>query len=232
MLGPLRQAVSTAILRSARIPRVSRQLTAAKYSSDVKREPYPLSRFPHPKSKDDLEPDIRQRMEEMEEASGFMPNVFTALAHRPAEFRAFFSYYDALMDKETGSLTKAEKEMIVVATSAHNNCHYCVVAHSALHRIYSKDQYKADQIAISPESAHLTDREKAIVNFAMKVCKSEAILDSDLAELEAQGLSREDQWDVGAIAAFFALSNRMAHLTAMRPNEEFYLIGRVPKPKM
>lgn len=170
-------------------------------------------------------------MTEVEEKSGFLPNVFRALSHRPDEFRSFFGYYDVLMNKETGSLTKAEKELIVIATSGYNNCLYCVVAHSAVHRIFSKNPYVADQVAINADCADLTDREKAIVKFAMDIATMSPIEDTRFEELELHGLSREDAWNIGAVAAFFALSNRMAHLTKMRPNEEFYLLGRIPKPK-
>ncbi|XP_038045403.1 uncharacterized protein LOC119719984 [Patiria miniata] len=191
---------------------------------------YPISRYPVP-NQDELPQDMQDLINEVAEKSGFVPNVFQALAHRPDEFRAFFMYYDALMAKETGSLTKADKEMIVVATSSVNNCLYCVISHSALFRIYSKNPTLADQVAANWECAELDPRQRAIVEFAIAVCKSETITEEHFKKLEAHGLDREDAWDIGAIAAFFAMSNRMAHLTDMRPNKEFYLMGRVPKDK-
>ncbi|XP_033632794.1 uncharacterized protein LOC117294479 [Asterias rubens] len=191
---------------------------------------HPISRYPTPELKD-LPEDMQDQISEVAEKSGFVPNVFKALSHRPAEFRAFFAYYDALMGKETGSLTKADKEMIVVATSSSNNCLYCVISHSALFRIYSKNPILADQVAVNWECAELDPRQHAILEFAMTVCKSETITEDHLKKLEKHGLDREDAWDIAAIAAFFALSNRMAHLTDMRPNKEFYLMGRVPKAK-
>lgn len=189
----------------------------------------PISRFPVP-NMDTLPEDMQERMKEVEDKGGFLPNVFKVLAHRPDEFRAFFMYYDALMLKE-GNLTKAEKEMIVVATSSANSCMYCIVAHGALLRIYSKNPLLGDQITANWHSADLTEREKAIIQFAMRVCRSETIEDEHIAALEKHGLNTEDAWDVGAIAGLFALSNRMAHLTNMRPNEEFYSMGRVKKEK-
>jgi uncharacterized peroxidase-related enzyme len=155
--------------------------------------------------------------------------VFLALAHRPAEFRAFFAYHDALMDKE-GGLTKAEREMIVVATSGANECQYCVVAHGAILRIRAKDPHVADQVAVNYRKADITPRQKAMLDFAMKVSRqAERVGEEDFAAMRGHGFGDEDIWDVGAIASFFALSNRMANLTSMRPNEEFYLMGRVPK---
>jgi uncharacterized peroxidase-related enzyme len=165
----------------------------------------------------------------VQEKSGFVPNVFLVLAHRPAEFRAFFAYHDALMEKESG-LTKAEREMIVVATSGANRCQYCVVAHGAILRIRAKNPRVADQVAVNYNKAEITARQKAMLDFAMKVAsESHTVTDADLAALRAAGFSDEDIWDIGAVAAFFALSNRMANLTAMRPNDEFYLLGRLPK---
>ncbi|MGH8746140.1 MAG: peroxidase-related enzyme [Burkholderiales bacterium] len=190
----------------------------------------PISRFPVPKL-EQLPEDVRARILEVQEKSGFVPNVFLALAHRPAEFRAFFSYHDALMEKE-GGLTKAEREMIVVATSGANQCQYCVVAHGAILRIRAKDPLVADQVAINYRKADITPRQKAMLDFALKTSlEAQTIGEPDFAALRAHGLSDEDIWDIGAIAAFFALSNRMANLTDMRPNDEFYLLGRVPRQK-
>ncbi|TSV81482.1 hypothetical protein Baya_13312 [Bagarius yarrelli] len=185
-----------------------------------------ISRYPVPYKKN-LPYDLVELMEE----GGFLPNVFKVLSHRPAEFRAFFSYYNLLMNKETGGLSKADRELIVVATSAHNNCLYCVIAHSALHRIYSKKPRLADQVAVNYKLADLTARERAMLDFALTVCRSETVTDAHLSSLEAHGFDREDIWDITAITAFFALSNRMAHLTDMRPNKEFYNLGRVPRDK-
>ena len=188
----------------------------------------PVSRFPVPELAD-LPEDIRTRLLTVQEKSGFVPNVFLALAHRPDEFRAFFAYHDALMEKE-GGLTKAEREMIVVATSGANNCQYCVVAHGAILRVRAKNPLLADQVAINYRKADITQRQKAMLDFAMKVALEAATLgESDFAALRAHGFSDEDAWDIAAIAAFFALSNRMANFTAMRPNDEFYLLGRVPR---
>ena len=190
----------------------------------------PVSRFPVPELSE-LPEDVRARILEVQEKSGFVPNVFLALAHRPAEFRAFFAYHDALMEKE-GSLTKAEREMIVVATSGANQCQYCVVAHGAILRIRAKNPLVADQVAINYRKADITPRERAMLDFALKVALSaQQLEDADFAALRTHGFSDEDAWDIGAIAAFFALSNRMANLTNMRPNDEFYLLGRVPRGK-
>ncbi len=165
----------------------------------------------------------------MQEKSGFVPNVFLSLAYRPDEFRAFFAYHDALMEKD-GGLTKAEREMIVVATSAANQCHYCVIAHGAILRIRAKNPQIADQIAVNYRKADITPRQRAMLDFAMKVSRAaEAISESDFAEIAGHGFSDDDIWDIAAISAFFALSNRMANVTAMRPNDEFYLMGRLPK---
>jgi uncharacterized peroxidase-related enzyme len=192
--------------------------------------PRPISRFPVPELKD-LPADIRDKLVAVQDKAGFIPNVFLALAHRPEEFRAFFAYHDALMEKE-GGLTKAEREMIVVATSGANECQYCVVAHGAILRIRAKDPLVADQVAINYRKADITPRQKAMLDFAMHIALDAAsVADDDFAELREHGFSQEDIWDIGAIAAFFALSNRMANLTSMRPNDEFYLMGRVPKAK-
>ena len=190
----------------------------------------PISRYPVP-ALESLPEDIRTRILAVQEKSGFVPNVFLALAHRPDEFRAFFAYHDALMEKE-GGLTKAEREMIVVATSGANNCQYCVVAHGAILRVRAKDPLVADQVAINYRKADITPRQRAMLDFAMKVAlEAQVIGDEDFARLREHGFSEEDAWDIGAIAAFFGLSNRMANLTDMRPNDEFYLLGRVPKAK-
>ncbi len=177
----------------------------------------------------ELPDDIRSRILAVQEKSGFVPNVFLVLAHRPDEFRAFFAYHDALMEKP-GGLTKAEREMIVVATSAANHCLYCVVAHGAILRIRAKDPKVADQVATDYRSADIAPRQVTMLDFAMKIAVEPHRMDEgDFAALSAAGFTDEDIWDIGAIAALFALSNRMAHLTRMRPNEEFYLLGRVPK---
>jgi uncharacterized peroxidase-related enzyme len=187
-----------------------------------------ISRFPVPRV-DDLPEDIRKRLLAVQEKSGFIPNVFLTLAFRPDEFRAFFAYHDALMDKD-GGLTKAEREMIVVATSSANQCQYCVIAHGAILRIRAKDPLLADQVAVNYRKADITPRQRAMLDFAMKVSReAELVSDADFAALSAHGFSRDDIWDIAAIAAFFALSNRMANVTAMRPNDEFYLMGRLPK---
>jgi uncharacterized peroxidase-related enzyme len=184
-----------------------------------------LSRFPVPELRD-LPEDLRTRIVAVQEKAGFVPNVFLVLAHRPDEFRAFFAYHDALMEKP-GGLTKAEREMIVVATSAANRCQYCVVAHGAILRVRAKNPLIADQVAVNYLKADLTPRQKAMLDFAMKVSRSaDEIGEADFERLEAHGFGGEDAWDIGAIAAFFALSNRMANLTAMRPNDEFYSMGR------
>ena len=189
-----------------------------------------VSRYPVPPL-EDLPEDIRGRILAVQEKSGFVPNVFLALAHRPEEFRAFFAYHDALMEKE-GGLTKAEREMIVVATSGANNCHYCVVAHGAILRVRAKNPLIADQVAINHRKADITPRQHAMLDFAMKVAlDARNIADEDFEALRAHGFSDEDIWDIAAIAAFFALSNRMANFTSMRPNAEFYLLGRLPKEK-
>ncbi len=188
----------------------------------------PISRFPVPELKD-LPADIRDRILLVQEKSGFVPNVFLALAHRPDEFRAFFAYHDALMEKEEG-LSKGEREMIVVATSGLNHCIYCVVAHGAILRIREKNPYLADQIATNYREADITDRHKAMLDFAAKVSlESHEVNDADFEKLREHGFSDEDIWDIAAITAFFSLSNRMANVTTMRPNDEFYLLGRVPK---
>jgi uncharacterized peroxidase-related enzyme len=190
-----------------------------------------ISRFPVPEL-NDLPDDIRQVILAVQEKAGFVPNVFLTLAHRPAEFRAFFTYHDALMLKETGSLTKADREMIVTATSARNHCLYCVVAHGALLRIYAKQPLVADQVAVNHLKADITPRQKAMLDFAIKVCeRSHEVNDDDYIELRKHGFDDEDIWDIAAITAFFGLSNRMANAISMRPNDEFFLMGRVPRNK-
>jgi len=190
----------------------------------------PISRFPVPEL-NTLPEDIRETILDVQEKSGFVPNVFLALANRPDEFRAFFAYHEALMEKE-GGLTKGEREMIVVATSAHNQCIYCVVAHGAILRIREKNPQLADQIATNYRKADITPRQKAMLDFALKVSKcSHEINNADIDDMRELGFSNDDIWDIGAISALFALSNRMANLTSMRPNDEFYLLGRIPKEK-
>ncbi len=190
----------------------------------------PISRYPVP-TLEQVPEDIRERILAVQEKAGFVPNVFLALAHRPAEFRAFFAYHDALMDKE-GGLTKGEREMIVVATSGVNQCLYCVVAHGAILRIYEKKPLLADQVAVNYRKADLPPRQRAMLDFAMKVCQaSHEIDESDFEALRPHGFSDEDAWDIAAITAFFGLSNRMANTIGMRPNDEFFLMGRVPKAK-
>lgn len=189
---------------------------------------HPISRYPVPKL-EDLPPDVRERILAVQEKAGFIPNVFITLAHRPAEFRAFFDYHDALLLKDSG-LSKAEREMIIVATSAANQCHYCVIAHGAILRVYARNPLLADQVAVNYHKADLAPRQKAMLDFAVKVAlDSHAIGDADFPRLREYGFSDEDIWDIGAIAALFALSNRMANLIDMRPNDEFYLLGRVPR---
>jgi uncharacterized peroxidase-related enzyme len=188
-------------------------------------------RFPLP-DLNTLPADIQAKILEVQEKSGFIPNVFLALARRPAEWRAFFAYHDALMLREESSLTKGDREMIVTATSAANQCLYCVVAHGALLRIYEKKPLVADQVAINYRKADITPRQRAMLDFAMKVCQnSHAVEEADFAALQAHGFNDEDIWDITGITAFFGLSNRMASVTGMLPNPEFYLLGRVPKVK-
>jgi len=190
-----------------------------------------VSRYPHP-DLNTLPEDIRDRILEVQEKAGFIPNVFLAFARRPAEWRAFFAYHDALMLKEEGSLTKGEREMIVTATSAANQCLYCVVAHGAILRIYEKKPFIADQVAVNWRKADISPRERAMLEFAMKVClDSQAIAPADIDALHAHGFDDEDAWDIAAITAFFGLSNRMASFAGMQPNPEFYLMGRLPREK-
>jgi uncharacterized peroxidase-related enzyme len=191
----------------------------------------PISRYPVPELQG-LPEDLRARILEVQEKAGFVPNVFLALAHRPAEWRAFMAYHDALLLKEGGNLSKGDREMIIVATSALNHCLYCVVAHGAILRVYEKKPLVADQVAINPLKADITPRQRAMLAFAMKVCTaSDTLVEADFAALREHGLDAEDAWDIAAITAFFGLSNRMANFTAMRPNDEFFLMGRVPRAK-
>ncbi|HRP97607.1 MAG TPA: peroxidase-related enzyme [Rhodocyclaceae bacterium] len=188
----------------------------------------PISRFPVPEL-GELPDDIRDKILAVQEKAGFVPNVFLTLAHRPDEFRAFFAYHDALMEKNEG-LTKAEREMIVVATSGANSCLYCVVAHGAILRVRAKNPRVADQVATNYRKAEITPRQRAMLDFAMKVAlRSGEVDEADFAALREHGFGDEDIWDIGAIAAFFAMSNRLANLASMRPNDEFYLLGRIPK---
>ena len=190
----------------------------------------PISRYPIP-ALAEMPEDLRTRILEVQEKSGFVPNVFLAFAHRPAEFRAFFAYHDALMLKESG-LTKGEKEMIVVATSGANHCLYCVVAHGAILRVYEKNPRLADQVAVNYRKAEITPRQRAMLDFAMKTCVASAeLVEADFAALREHGFDDEDAWDIAAITALFGLSNRMANALSMRPNDEFYNLGRVPRPK-
>ncbi len=186
---------------------------------------HPISRFPVPELSE-LPDDIRELIEAVQERSGFVPNVFLALAHRPAEFRAFFAGHDALMDKSDG-LSKAEREMIVVATSATNGCLYCVVAHGAILRIRGKNPLISDQLAINPWKADLSDRNRHMIDFALKVAGNSAqVADADLDAMRGNGFTDDEIWDIGAIAAFFAMSNRLANLASIRPNDEFYAMAR------
>jgi uncharacterized peroxidase-related enzyme len=194
-----------------------------------------MSRYPTPELKD-LPEDIRAKVLEVQEKSGFVPNVFLALARRPAEWRAFFAYHDALMVPEsvgrTSNLTKGDREMIVTTTSAANHCLYCVVAHGAILRIYEKKPLVADQVAVNHRKADITPRQRAMLDFAMKVClNSHEVADADFEALHAHGFDDEDIWDIAAITAFFGLSNRVANVSSMMPNPEFYLMGRMPKDK-
>ena len=190
-----------------------------------------MNRYPAPEIKD-LPEDIRAKVLEVQEKAGFVPNVFLTLARRPAEWRAFFAYHDALMLREDSGLTKGEREMIVTTTSAANHCLYCVVAHGAILRIYEKKPLVADQVAINYRKADISQRHRAMLDFAMKVClHSDEIADADFAPLHAHGFSDEDIWDIASITAFFGLSNRIAIFSNMLPNPEFYLMGRTPKEK-
>jgi uncharacterized peroxidase-related enzyme len=191
----------------------------------------PISRFPVP-ALAGLPDDIRQKILEVQEKAGFVPNVFLTFAHRPDEFRAFFAYHDALLLRESG-LSKGDKEMIIVATSGINRCLYCVVAHGALLRIYEKNPLVADQVAVNHRKADITPRQRAMLDFAVKVTsESHLVGDADFAALREHGFSDDDAWDIAGIAALFGLSNRIANVSSMRPNDEFYLMGRVPRAKI
>jgi len=190
-----------------------------------------ISRFPIPVF-EDLPQDIQQRFTEVQEKAGFIPNIFLTLARRPDEFRAFFAYHDSLMEKETPGLSMAEREMIVVATSARNQCQYCVIAHGAILRIRARNPYIADQLASNYRKADISERQRAMLDFALKVSRrAETVDESDYAQLNAHGFDDEDIWDIGSISAFFGLSNRIVNLSSMRTNDEFYLMGRVPREK-
>ncbi len=190
-------------------------------------ESIPVSRYPVPKLAE-MPDDIRERVLAVQEKSGFIPNVFLVLASRPDEFRAFFAYHDALMEKP-GNLSKAEREMIVVATSSLNQCQYCVIAHGAILRIRAKDPLIADQVAVNYRKADITERQRAMLDFAVRVStRAHEVSDGDFATLKAHGFSDDDAWDIAAISAFFGLSNRLANVTNMRPNDEFYAMGREP----
>ena len=191
----------------------------------------PISRFPVPEFAD-LPQDIQQRISDVQEKAGFVPNVFLALAWRPDEFRAFFTYHDALMEKESPGLSKAEREMIVVATSARNQCQYCVIAHGAILRIRARSPYIADQLATNYRKADISPRQKVMLDYALKVSReAESVNESDHERLREHGFDQDDIWDIGAISAFFGLSNRLVNMSSMRTNDEFYLMGRVPKEK-
>jgi uncharacterized peroxidase-related enzyme len=186
---------------------------------------HPISRFPIPSLKE-MPDDVRARIEQVQAKAGFIPNVFLAMAHRPDEFRAFFAYHDALMDK-AGGLTKAEREMIVVATSSANQCHYCVIAHGAILRVRAKNPFIADQVAVNYRKADITPRQKAMLDFALKVAVAPHLIgEQEFDALKSHGFSQDEVWDITAIAAFFAMSNRLANVSDMRPNDEFYSLGR------
>ncbi|TAG44919.1 MAG: alkylhydroperoxidase [Betaproteobacteria bacterium] len=190
-----------------------------------------MSRFPVPEL-NDVADDLRTRMLEVQEKAGFIPNVFLTLAHRPAECRAFFAYHDALMMKESAALNKAEREMIVVATSGANDCLYCIVAHGAILRIYTKNPRIADQVAINHRKAEITPKQRAMLDYSLKVClHSNEVEEGDFEVLRTHGFTDDDIWDIGSITAFFGMSNRLANMASMKPNEEFYAMGRVPRAK-
>ncbi len=203
--------------------------TVSQTNATQKSQVQPIARYAIPELSD-LPTDIREKILAVQEKSGFVPNVFLVLSRRPDEFRAFFAYHDALMVKDTGSLTKADREMIVTTTSAKNNCLYCVMAHGAILRIYAKNPLVADQVAVNHHKADITPRQKAMLDFAVKVClDSQSVGDQDYALLRQHGFDDEDIWDITAITGFFGMSNRMANVTSMRPNDEFFMLGRLPK---
>ncbi|KAK2515909.1 uncharacterized protein LOC135577336 [Columba livia] len=199
----------------------------AAHSTEGESRSRAVGRYPVPNKKD-MPYDIVELMEEVEIKTGFLPNVFQAMSHRPAEFRAFFACYDTVMNRDSGRLSKADKELIVVATSVVNRCPYCVVAHGALHRIYSKQPALADQVIVNWKLADLSDRDLAMLEFALAVCRADDITEEHFQKLEKHGFDREDAWDIGMISAFFAMSNRVAHFVGLRPNPEFYSMGRTP----
>lgn len=204
-------------------------ITVSQTNATQKSQVQPIARYAIPELSD-LPTDIREKILAVQEKSGFVPNVFLVLSRRPDEFRAFFAYHDALMVKDTGSLTKADREMIVTTTSAKNNCLYCVMAHGAILRIYAKNPLVADQVAVNHHKADITPRQKAMLDFAVKVClDSQSVGDQDYALLRQHGFDDEDIWDITAITGFFGMSNRMANVTSMRPNDEFFMLGRLPK---
>ena len=191
-----------------------------------------LSRFPFPDTISDLPQDLQQRMLDVQEKAGFIPNVFLMLAHRPAEFRAFFAYHDALMERESAALSLAEREMIVVAMSAQHECLYCVIAHGALLRIYAKQPHLSDQLAINFRTAPITEKQRVMLDYTYYLAIECGVLtDEWVATLQAQGFTMDDIWDMGAIAAFFGLSNRLVSMAGTPPNDEFYLMGRVARSK-
>lgn len=204
-------------------------ITVSQTNATQKSQVQPIARYAIPELSD-LPTDIREKILAVQEKSGFVPNVFLVLSRRPDEFRAFFAYHDALMVKDTGSLTKADREMIVTTTSAKNNCLYCVMAHGAILRIYAKNPLVADQVAVNHHKADITPRQKVMLDFAVKVClDSQSVGDQDYALLRQHGFDDEDIWDITAITGFFGMSNRMANVTSMRPNDEFFMLGRLPK---
>ncbi|XP_059179301.1 uncharacterized protein LOC131958343 [Physella acuta] len=204
---------------------------ASKFNDEKAKPKQHISRYPVPDVRT-LPSDMQKLIDEAKEKAGFVPNVFQTLSHRPKEMQAFVNYYDAVMEDRTGGhLTKADKEMIVVAVSAYNKCRYCIIAHSALFRIYSKNRILADQIAANWQTADIDDRQRSILNFALQVTKCEPLSETHFDALRQHGLDEEDAWDIGSVVALFSLSNRMAYLTSMVPNEEFYMLGRVPKEK-
>ncbi|XP_065517834.1 uncharacterized protein LOC136004848 [Lathamus discolor] len=230
MSGSLRRGVRLCLGRPPFLPLLAsgglqRQPWVA-YGTKEENTARSVGRYPVPNKKD-MPYDIVELMEEVERKIGFLPNVFKAMSHRPAEFRAFFAYYNTIMNKDTGRLSKADKELIIVATSVVNRCPYCVIAHGALHRIYSKQPTLADQVTVNWQLADLSDRDLAMLEFALAVCRADNITEEHFQKLERHGFDREDAWDIGMISAFFAMSNRIAHYIDLHPNKEFYTMGRV-----